>query len=99
MRVEFHPALQQDFKEALEHYEREGGIHLAERFESEFRGCLKALQAAPRQFSFYLKSKSFRRIRLETFPFVLVYREKANVVRILVLKHERRHPRFGMTRQ
>ncbi len=98
MTLEFHPAVQDDFNRTLEHYEVEGGRFLAERFEGEFRACLAAIQAAPRQFSFYFKSGVFRRIRLENFPFVVVYREKGEVVRVIVLKHEKRHPRFGMSR-
>jgi hypothetical protein len=30
---------------------------------------------------------------------VVVYREKTDVVRVTLLKHERRHPRFGMGRR
>ena len=99
MRVEFHPAVQRDFNDALDRYEREGGLHLAERFEGEFRACLEVVRAAPSHFSFYLKSAIFRRIRLESYPFVIVYRQKADAVRITVLKRERRHPRLGMARR
>jgi plasmid stabilization system protein ParE len=99
MTVEFHPSVLIDFNRALDHYEAEGGPHLADRFEGEFRACIAAIQSAPRQFSFYLKSEVFRRIRLESFPYVVVYREKTDGVRVTVLKYERRHPRFGMSRR
>jgi plasmid stabilization system protein ParE len=98
MTVEFHPTVQEDFNRALDHYEADGGRHLADRFEGEFRACVAAIQAAPRQFSFYLKSDVFRRIRLENFPYIMVYREKADAVRVTLLKYERRHPHFGMSR-
>jgi plasmid stabilization system protein ParE len=98
MTVEFHPAVQKDFNLALAHYDKEGGPHLADRFEGEFRACVAAIQSAPRQFSFYLKSDVLRRIRLENFPYVLVYRERGDSLRITVLKYERRHPRLGMNR-
>jgi hypothetical protein len=71
---------------------------LADRFEGEFRACISAIQAAPRQFSHYLKSDVFRRIRLESFPYLIVYREKPDLVRVTLLKHEGRDPRFGMSR-
>jgi plasmid stabilization system protein ParE len=98
MRVEFHPTVQKDLNQALAHYEAQGGPHLADRFEGEFRACVAAMQAAPRQFSFYLKSDVFRRIRLESFPYVVIYREKPDSVRVTLLKYERRHPRFGISR-
>lgn len=99
MRVEFHPAVQSDFNAALNYYEAQGGPHLADRFEEEFRHCVAAIKAGPTRFSFYQNSDRFRRIRLESFPYILVYRENSDVVRVSVLKHERRHPRFGMTRR
>ena len=98
MTVEFHPTVQKDFNQALDHYEAEGGPHLADRFEGEFRACIAAIRAAPRQFPFYLKSAVFRRIRLDHFPYIVVYREMAAAVRVTLLKCESRHPRFGMRR-
>lgn len=41
MTVEFHPTVQKDFNRALDHYEAEGGPHLADRFEGEFRRALR----------------------------------------------------------
>ncbi len=52
MTVEFHPTVQGDFNDALDHYEAGGGLYLADRFEGEFRACLSAVQAGPRQSPF-----------------------------------------------
>lgn len=99
MTLDFHPAVQRDFNEALDYYEAEGGIHLADRFEAEFRICLAAVRSGPTRFPFYHRSDRFRRIRLRSFPFLIVYRTSAASVRVTLLKHERRHPRFGMSRR
>jgi plasmid stabilization system protein ParE len=99
MRLEFHPAVQNDFNSAVDYYEAEGGPNLADRFKEEVRHCLAAITAGPTHFSFYNRSDRFRRIRLKSFPYVIVYRESAAVVRVSVLKHERRHPRFGIGRR
>lgn len=98
MRLEFHPAVQRDFTDAIDYYASAGGERLADRFEAEFRACLAAIRSAPRQFPFYQNSDRFRRVRLRHFPYVVIYREWPEVVRVTVLKHERRHPRFGMQR-
>jgi plasmid stabilization system protein ParE len=90
--------VQRDFNAALDYYEGKGGRHLADRFEAEFRNCVAAIVAGPRQFSFFWKSPVFRRVRLTNFPYLVVYRERPNAVRITLLKHERRHPRFGQSR-
>ena len=68
MTLEFHPGVQNDFNAALAYYEAEGGLHLAERFEQEFRSCLEAIKAGPTRFAFYRRSDRFRRIRLKGFP-------------------------------
>lgn len=99
MTLDYHPAVQRDFNEALDYYDAEGGLHLADRFEAEFRSCITAIKAGPRRFPFYQRSNRFRRIRFKNFPFLIVFRENASGIRVLILKHERRHPRFGMTRR
>ncbi len=98
MTREFHSAVRSDFNGALDYYEAQGGSHLAERFEAEFRACLMAVKAGPTRFPFYQKSDRFRRVRLRSFPYLIVYRVVTNVIRVVVLKHERRHPHFGAGR-
>lgn len=98
MTLEFHPAVQQDFNAAIDYYAAEGGGHLADRFEAELRDCLAAIKSGPRQYAFYQGSTAFRRIRLRRFPYLVIYREKLGGVRVTILKHEKRHPNFGMTR-
>ena len=99
MTLEFHPAVQRDINEALDYYEAEGGLHLADRFEAEFRICIAAVKVGPTRFPFYQRSNSYRRIRLKSFPFLIIYRETTIGIRVILLKHERRHPRFGMERR
>ena len=99
MKLEFHPAVQEDFVQARDYYQTEGGPHLADRFEREFQACLAVIQVAPSRFPFYRGSNVFRRIRLRNFPYLIIYREKADAVRVTVLKHEKRDPRFAMSRR
>jgi plasmid stabilization system protein ParE len=99
MKLEFYPAVRQDFIQARDYYQTEGGSHLADRFEREFQACLSAIRAAPSRFPFYLGSEIFRRIRLRHFPYLIIYREKADAVRVTVLKHEKRDPGFAMGRR
>ena len=98
MMLEFHPAVQSDFSQALAYYEAEGGVHLADRFEAEFRACIAAIKAGPTRFPYYHTNNCFRRVRLKSFPFLILYRDEGISVTVIVLKHERRHPTFGMAR-
>ncbi len=98
MTLTFHPAVQKDFNDAIAHYAAEGGEHLADRFEAEFRACLTSVKSGPTQFPFYQGSVVFRRVRLRSFPYLIVYRNTAGGVRVALLKHERRHPLYGLQR-
>jgi len=49
--------------------------------------------------SFYLKSDLFGASVLGVSLYVVIYRQKDEVVRVTVLKHESRHPRFGLDRR
>jgi hypothetical protein len=73
MKLEFHPAVQEDFVQARDYYQTEGGPHLADRFEREFQACLAVIQVASSRFPFYLGSNVFRRIRLRNFPYLNAY--------------------------
>lgn len=97
MTLVYHPSVQSDFNDALDYYETEGA-RLADRFEAEFKAAIAAVVAAPRQFPYYLRSRTYRRIRLRSFRYVIVYREHAGGIRVTVLKSEKRHPRFGIAR-
>jgi plasmid stabilization system protein ParE len=98
MSLEYHPAVQKDFNDALDYYEGKAGWHVADRFEAEFRTSVAALKAGPTRFPFYQGSRLFRRVRLKNFPYVIVYRENPGVIRITLLKHERRHPLYERQR-
>ncbi len=98
MKLNYHPAVQADFNEALDYYDA-AGEHLADRFETEFFLAIAAIKSAPRRFPFYVQSTTFRRARLKNFPFVILFRERVSGVRVFVLKHEKRHPQLGLRRR
>lgn len=53
MILEFHPAVQKDFDDAIAYYEAEGGVHLADSFEAEFRAGLAAIKSGPTHHPHY----------------------------------------------
>jgi plasmid stabilization system protein ParE len=96
MRVSLHPDAEQDLLEAATFYEREGSRALAARFVAEFKrvGALLAEQpdiCAPR-------SRGRRGLAMNVFPYTVIYRVAADELRILVVKHDRRHPSYGGSR-
>ena len=95
----FHPLVQRDFNEIIDYYGDEAGPHVAERFETEFRAAIDEIKTNPRHFPFYLSQRRYRRHKLQTFPHLILYLESAESIRIMVLKHVKRNPKFGMGRR
>jgi plasmid stabilization system protein ParE len=98
-RLTFHPLVQKDLNEILSYYEQEASPEVADRFEAEFRNGLAAIKESPRRFPYYLMQRRYRRFSLPTFPHLIVYRETSISIRIMVLKHVKRSPGFGLRRR
>lgn len=95
----FHPLVQKDLNEILDYYEMEASVEVADRFEAELRTALASIKEHPRQFPFYLKQRRYRRCGLPTFPHLILFRENAESIRIMVLKHVKRATGFGLRRR
>ena len=96
MRVEFHPATVDDVKEAASFY---GRIRpdLKEAFQSEVDAAIARIEQQPNLFP--LVEDSIRRCVVRRFPYSVLFRlVDAECARILVIRHHRRDPRYGMTR-
>jgi plasmid stabilization system protein ParE len=98
-RLTFHPLVQKDLNEILSYYEQEASPDVADRFEAEFRVALAAIKESPRHFPFYLKQRRYRRFAMPTFPHLILFRETSSSIRIMVLKHVKRSPGFGLRRR
>ncbi len=98
MRLSYHPLVQRDVNEILDHYREVSGEALAGRFFDELQACLTELLRRPTAFPFYLGHPRVRRVKLHDFPYLIVYRILSDRVRVNVIKHEKRHPRYGMGR-
>jgi plasmid stabilization system protein ParE len=97
-KLTFHPLVQKDLNEILAYYESEAAPEVADRFVAEFRSAVASIKDNPRHFPFYLNQRRYRRCRLSTFPHLILYRETAGFVRVMVLKHVKRAPGFGLRR-
>jgi plasmid stabilization system protein ParE len=98
MRLTFHRLIQKDLRSALSYYEDAAGPQLAKRFYEEFEGLAAAIEQNPRRFH-GLPGSPLRRANFRAFPYHLLFRETADGVRILVLRHHRRHPDYAMGRK
>jgi plasmid stabilization system protein ParE len=93
----FHPEVQSDLKEGLTYFDSQGGSKLGDRFFAEVQAAVERIRAHPNRYGF-LKG-DIRRAPLNVFKYHLFYRITSRGVRVLVLRHHRRNPRFGLSRQ
>lgn len=97
MDVIFHRLIQKDLSEALDYYETEGGSKLADRFFEEAEAAVGRVVQNPQGHHF--QTGDFRRVGLKTFPYHFLYRDHGLAVRFLVLRHDSRHPSYGLRRR
>lgn len=97
MRLILHPKVYSDIDEIMERYERVAIPQIADDFYAELRRFMAA--AAKRPESFSIRERDIRRVNLERFPYHFLFRIVGDAVRILVVRHHKRHPSLGMRRR
>ena len=95
MKIQIAPTVYSDVLEIMKYYEQKAGPDVAREFYAEFRRQVDA--AGDRPFSFRELGR-FRRVNLQTFPHHFLFEiVEESIVRILIVRHDRRHPDFGLT--
>ena len=96
MRLILHEKVVVDVAEIMAYYEAESSAQLASEFHSEVRRLM--IEAAERPESFSMRHGTLRRVNLKRFPYHFLFRIVDDSVRILVVRHHRRHPSTGTER-
>ena len=96
MRVDYHPAVEQDVAEALRRYD-EVSQRLGDEFKAELRRIIAVAAAKPGRF--HLLKPGFHRANLKRFPYHFIYRELPDGIRVTLVRHHKRHPGFGLERE
>jgi plasmid stabilization system protein ParE len=97
MGLVLHRLLHRDLRSVLAYYEGEVGPELAQRFYAEFEQLLAEVAANPRRF--HPVSATLRRANFRRFPYHVLYRTTDTGVRVLVLRHHRSDPDYGIERR
>lgn len=96
MKVLIHPGAEADVAAAAAFYEAEASPALAARFIAEFGRVADVLLSSPGLGA--PRSRGRRGFPLSGFPFTVIYREAPEGIMVLVVKHDRRRPGFGVSR-
>ena len=97
MRLVLHRRVRSDVGEIMDYYDRTEHPELAQDFYHELRGFM--LDAARRPDRYHSFKGDLRRVNLKRFPYHFLYRVVADCVRILVVRHHRRDPEYGLERK
>ncbi len=97
MKLVFSSGANRDIKKILEYYSTEAGVDIAMDFHAELDGVVDRIKQWPE--SFPLIGKGLCRAILRRFPYQVFYRvQSADRIRILVIRHHKQRPDFGLDR-
>lgn len=97
MRIEYHPAIEQELRKIIEYYDLYSqGLGL--EFLNEFERQILKIVSSPTQWR--IVEDDIRRALMRRFPYVIYFRVLENdVLRVMVVKHQHRHPDYGLGRK
>lgn len=97
MKVEYHPGTITDLNRAVDFYEQQR-IGLGDELRDEIYQAIARIAANPLM---YLPiTGRVRRCFVHRFPFSILYRVvNDDLLRVLVIRHHRQHPQFGVGRE
>jgi plasmid stabilization system protein ParE len=97
MRVEYHPLTVTDLNNAAAYYnQRRPG--LGDEFRTEVNSAIERVCAGPSQHA--IVEHGIRRGFVHRFPYSILFRLiNEDTIRILVIRHHRRRPGFGLDRR
>jgi toxin ParE1/3/4 len=96
MRIEYHPAVEDELRDIMDYY-NQCSPNLGNEFLDEFDKEILRISKSPLLWG--VVAEDIRRALIERFPYAIYFRLVQNdVVRVLVVKHQRRHPDYGLDR-
>ena len=95
MEVKYHPLVREDVLEILRYYHKISP-RLADDVNDELRNLIKKAAATPLRF--HLADRGFRRANLKRFPYHFLYEAHPESIRVMIVRHNKRHPDYGMER-
>jgi plasmid stabilization system protein ParE len=97
MMAVFSSGANRDVNRILEYYSTEASVDVAMDFHAELDAMVDRIKQWPE--SFPLIGEDLRRAILRRFPYQVVYRiQSADKIRVLVIRHHKQHPDFGLDR-
>jgi plasmid stabilization system protein ParE len=94
MRLGFHPLVQRDVDQAVQYLEDNASPKLAAEF---YDGLIALFQRVAAQPTRYHKWRGvFRRANYKRFNYHFLYVIRRTSVHVIVVRHDKRHPAYGL---
>ena len=97
MRISLSDEAQSDADAAVDWYIGEGAPIAANDFVDELERALSLLNRFPELG--HASARNTRALHLHSFPYSLVYRLQADVIRVIAIAHHSRRPRYWSGRR
>jgi plasmid stabilization system protein ParE len=102
MRVEYHPLTVSDLNNAVVYYNQQRA-GLGDELRTEVYAAIERARVSPSQYApsqYAIVKRGMRRSLVHRFPYAVSFRTiSEDTVRVLVIRHHRRHPSFGLGRR
>jgi plasmid stabilization system protein ParE len=95
VEVIFHPLVGAEVLEALRYYSKVS-THLADEFNDELKSVINRAVENPNRF--HSVERGFRRANLLRFPYHVIYEVHPSSLRVMVVRHNKRDPEYGLDR-
>ena len=97
MKIEYHPLTTSDLNNAVAYYNKRR-VGLGDEFRFEVYAAIDRI--AENYLGYAEIERDIRRCLVRRFPYSVAFRVvDARTILILVIRHHRRHPRFGLGRR
>ena len=97
MRIEYHPSIEQELREAASYYNKVSS-GLGSDFLAEFERQISTIAALPLRWR--AVENGIRRAMMRRFPYAIYFRVvDDDLIRVIVIKHRHRHPERGLDRR
>ena len=96
MTYVFHPAAEIEYLESIAYFEsKKPG--LGATYLEDFERIMKNICQAPHRYTIE-KQPDIRRVKMNKFPYFILFRESSNIVQVLAVAHYRRRPQYWLGR-
>jgi len=99
VRLRFNRFVQDDINGICAYYDSEC-LGLSDEFFAEFEATLERIRSNPAYWPPLAEGSNKRKATMKRFPYVIVFRQvSGDLVRVFVVKHQKRSEQFGSRRQ